>query len=41
MGNCAGKDWVAEKHDVLIEDPDGNELLGATFAHDEDGVSAL
>jgi hypothetical protein len=32
MGNCAGIDWATEKHDVLIEDPDGNELLGATFA---------
>ncbi len=41
MGNCAGVDWASEKHDVLIEDPAGNELLGATFAHDEDGVSAL
>jgi hypothetical protein len=26
---------------VLIEDPAGEELLGATFSHDEDGVSAL
>jgi transposase len=26
---------------VLIEDPAGGELLGATFAHDEDGISAL
>jgi hypothetical protein len=41
MGNCAGVDWASEKHDVLIEDPAGHELLGATFAHDEDGVSAL
>ena len=41
MGNCAGIDWASEKHDVLIEDPAGGELLGATFAHDEDGVSAL
>lgn len=41
MGNCAGVDWASEKHDVLIEDPAGRELLGATFAHDEDGVSAL
>src|SRR5438270_1667496 len=41
MGNCAGIDWASEKHDVLIEDPDGEELLAATFAHDEDGVSAL
>jgi Transposase len=41
MGNCAGVDWASEKHDVLIEDPAGEELLAATFAHDEDGVSAL
>jgi transposase len=41
MGNCAGIDWASEKHDVLIEDPDGEELLAATFAHDEDGVSGL
>jgi len=41
MGNCAGIDWASEKHDVLIADPAGEELLGATFAHDEDGVSGL
>jgi transposase len=41
MGNCAGIDWASEKHDVLIEDQAGEELLGATFSHDEDGVSAL
>jgi transposase len=41
MGNCAGIDWASEKHDVLIEDPVGEELLAATFAHDEDGVGAL
>jgi transposase len=41
MGNCAEIDWASEKHDVLIEDPAGEELLGATFAHDEDGVSGL
>src|SRR5450755_2593464 len=41
MGNCAGIDWASEKHDVLIEDPAGVELLAATFAHDEDGISAL
>jgi hypothetical protein len=28
MGNCAGIDWAAEKHDMLIEDPAGEELLG-------------
>ncbi|MGH2882565.1 MAG: IS110 family transposase, partial [Solirubrobacteraceae bacterium] len=38
---CAGVDWASEKHDVLIEDPAGEELLAATFAHDEDGVSGL
>ena len=26
---------------MLIEDLAGNELLGATFAHNEDGISAL
>src|SRR5437764_2744909 len=41
MGNCAGIDWASEKHDVLIEDPAGEELLATTFAHDEDGVSSL
>ena len=41
MGNCAGIDWASEKHDVLVEDPAGEELLAATFSHDEDGVSAL
>jgi len=41
MGNCAGIDWASEKHDVLIEDAAGEQLLAATFAHDEDGISAL
>jgi hypothetical protein len=41
MGNCAGIDWAGEKHDLLIEDPAGEELLVATFSHSEDGVSAL
>ena len=41
MGNCAGVDWASEKHDVLIEDPAGEQLLATTFAHDEDGISAL
>lgn len=41
MGNCAGIDWASEKHDVLIEDPVGEELLAETFVHDEDGVGAL
>ena len=38
MGNCAGIDWASEKHDLLIEDPAGEELLAATFSHDEDGA---
>jgi hypothetical protein len=41
MGNCAGIDWASEKHDVLVEDPSGGELLAASFADDEDGVSEL
>jgi hypothetical protein len=41
MGNGAGIDWASEKHDVLIEDRAGEELLDATFSDDEDGVSAL
>jgi len=40
MGNCAGVDWASEKHDVLIEDPAGEQLLATTFVH-EDGISAL
>ena len=34
----AGIDWVSEQHDVLIADDAGQELLAATFAHDELGV---
>jgi transposase len=41
MGNCAGIDWASEKHDVLIEDPAGEELFAATFAHDEKGIAGL
>jgi transposase len=41
MGSYAGIDWASTKHDVLIEDEAGEELLATTFAHDEDGVSAL
>lgn len=41
MGNCAGIDWASEKHDVLIADETGTELLGETFAHDESGITAL
>ena len=36
--NYAGVDWAAEKHDVIVQDEAGEELLAATFAHDEDGL---
>ncbi len=39
--NYAGVDWASEKHDVLIADEAGEELLAATFAHDEAGLRAL
>jgi hypothetical protein len=32
MGNCAGVDWASEKHDVVVQDEAGGELLAATFA---------
>ena len=41
MGNYAGVDWAAEKHDVLVQDEAGGTLLAASFAHDEDGLRAL
>ena len=41
MGNCAGVDWASEKHDVHVADEAGEELLTATFAHDEAGLGAL
>ena len=41
MGNCAGVDWASEKHDVLVADEAGEELLAATFAHDEARLRAL
>ena len=37
----AGIDWAAGKHDVLVADEDVDEVLGATFVHDEKGLSAL
>jgi transposase len=37
----AGVDWASEKHDVLVADAAGEELLAATFAHDEQGLRAL
>ena len=41
MGNYAGVDWAADKHDVRVCDETGEELLAATFAHDERGLRAL
>jgi transposase len=41
MGNCAGVDWAADKHDVLVADETGGELLAATFDHTEAGIAAL
>ena len=37
----AGIDWASEKHDVLVADETGTEVLAATYAHDENGLSAL
>jgi transposase len=37
----AGIDWASEAHDVLVADEDGVEVLAATFAHDEKGLSGL
>ena len=37
----AGIDWASEQHDVVVSDEDGDEVLAATFAHDEKGLAAL
>jgi transposase len=39
--NYAGVDWASEKHDVLIADETGEELLSASFAHNEAGLRSL
>ncbi|HEU4727443.1 MAG TPA: IS110 family transposase [Kofleriaceae bacterium] len=42
MGSTyAGVDWASEKHDVLVADETGEELLTATFAHEEAGLRSL
>jgi transposase len=41
MGNYAGVDWASAKHDVVVQDAAGEELLAASFAHDEKGLRAL
>ena len=37
----AGIDWASDKHDVLVADETGTEVLAGTYAHDENGLSAL
>src|SRR5438105_5629724 len=37
----AGVDWASEKHDVVIADETGEEILAASFAHDEAGLRSL
>ena len=41
MGSYGGIDWASEKHDVLIADEHGGQLLAETFMHDEQGIVAL
>src|SRR6202049_1656794 len=41
MGSYAGVDWASQKHDVLVADAAGEELLAATFVHDEQGLRSL
>jgi len=37
----AGVDWASDKHDVLVQDAAGGEVLATTFTHDERGLRAL
>jgi transposase len=41
VGRYAGVDWASEKHDVFVQDADGERVLVETFAHDERGLGAL
>jgi transposase len=34
-------DWASDKHDVLIEEANGEQVLATTFTHDERGLRAL
>jgi hypothetical protein len=34
-------DWASDKHDVLVEEPDGARVLAATYAHDQRQLNAL
>ncbi len=37
----AGVDWASDKHDVLIEEANGEQVLATTLTHDERGIGAL
>jgi transposase len=37
----AGLDWASDKHDVLVEEANGEQVLATTFSHDERGIGAL
>jgi hypothetical protein len=37
----AGIDWATQKHDVVVQDEAGVEVLTGTFAHDERGLLSL
>jgi hypothetical protein len=37
----AGIDSAADEHDVLVADEMGAEVLAATYAHDENGLSQV
>jgi len=37
----AGIDWATQKHDVVVEDAAGVEVLAGTFTHDERGLASL
>jgi len=41
MGGYAGVEWAADKHDVVVADEAGTEVLSATFAYDERGLRLL
>ncbi len=41
MARCAGIDWATQKHDVMVEDQAGTEVLAGTFVHDEKGLTSL
>jgi transposase len=38
---AGGVDWASDKHDVLVQEVSGDEVLALTFTHDERGLRAL